>query len=862
MSQELLYTSAPEGLNPSDQGFCTVACTQGMPRNLKEVLENLSGYRQADQPPHPVNFSHLIHTIGGKRFQILSRVSDYEKDYSGRTNKLAHHVALTIDELPPSGPAALFTTPLFQTKWDGQTRWIPQGPVLPPASAYQGPCPTWDAITGDAGWAGLLAESAADGSQRPMYVIFSPNQDTMALVREALGVLPREKAWTTSFSTYFTKLPAGVDCLWRFVLDGSPEAQQARAASHSRVIDLVELERSRRKAPAGNSYVEAARAGRVVAVEAPSIISPAGMHSAPSTMADTVAVPSAPSSPFASTNQAAVPASPFGQSTGETQKPSKSLIILGGVTAVLVIGVGVLVYSMLTPEIPPTINASEPDSKKRESRPRSKNKFVSEKQKKKNELAQKTVPPKFVARVNEPKPEPMSTVPEVDTKPKFQGPWDKDLAKLNGYLPLPQTSGSLNAFANPNPVVLTEIHVGDPKDIDLIIHSPNGNSKTIAEKELQGFILQTSDEIEPDGPSRRKWTVQRKLVGQLTLDGTKKLDVGFFEVSNQKLKFLWKANPPKGYQSLQYCLLEIRNEDDNQFYKFRLSDPKEVSALSYDLSQRVQNLFLETKTGAVENPKAVFLDMTVFANGKPVGSRKQLQVDETEKISFPQKGLEVDFTFQHDEKKGPYLEAKAFTKLRMVVDGNDKSKPDPKKPIGRIEGLRRLREDVDQLLIENRRLNINRTDLDRIQKEAKTIGDQLAGALNLKVHRQKVKNLTAEIGREKDANRRASLESQRNKHQKEINKYTDRIQVVADWVSWAESMKPYVEDLGKSTQVSYSIYTVIDGKKIFLARSAATPRPDESGKGKSRNKNDAPQNKDREKDSPEQRTTSKVTASK
>ncbi len=270
MSQELLYTSAPEGLNPADQGFCTVSCTQGMPRNLKEFLEGLSGYRQADQPPHPVNYSHLMHTLGGKRYQILSRVGDYGMDYSGRTNKLAHHVALTLDELPASGPAALLDAGVCQTRWDGQTRWEPHGPVLPMAEFYQGPSRHWEALTGDAGWAGVLAESAADASNRPMYIIFAPGDEVLPLVAEALSILPREKAWTTSFSTYFTKLPAGVDCLWRFVLDKSPEAQQARAASHSRKIDLVELRQSRRRAPEGNPFVQAARAGRPADIASPS----------------------------------------------------------------------------------------------------------------------------------------------------------------------------------------------------------------------------------------------------------------------------------------------------------------------------------------------------------------------------------------------------------------------------------------------------------------------------------------------------------------------------------------------------------------------------------------------------------------
>lgn len=866
MSQELLYTSAPEGLNPSDQGFCTVACTQGMPRNLKEVLENLSGYRQADQPPHPVNYSHLIHTVGGKRYQILSRVSDYEKDYSGRTNKLAHHVALTLDELPPSGPAALLDTPLFQTHWDGQTRWIPQGPVIPVASDYQGPCRTWEAITGDAGWAGILAESAADGSQRPMYVIFSPDHDPLALVREAFGVLPPEKAWATSFSTYFTKLPAGVNCLWRFVLDGSPEARQARGASHSRVIDLPELERRHRMAPAGNTYVEAARAGQVVALETPAMVPSAATHSAPLGTVDsptTVAAPSATSpSPYATASHVAAPVSPFGKSSATAQKSPKMLFLLGGVAGVLLIGVGVLVYSMVARDIPPPVVTTESETDKREPRPRPQKKFISERQKKKNELSsQKTVEPKLIAKVEPSKPEVLPPKTEIDTKPKITGPWDKELIKLGGYLPLPQQAANINAFATPQPVLLTQIPIADPKDVDLIIHSPNGNSKAIASEEKEGFILNVENPSESQDSPNRKWVVQRKLINQLTLDGTQKLEVGSFELADQQLKFLWEATPPKGskHQSLQYCLLEIRNGKDNQSHKFRLSSPKEVPPLAYDLSGREQHLFLETKSGAVDDPRTVLLDLTVVVDGKPVGSRKQLQVKETETFKFS-KGVELDVTFQHDENKGPYLAAQAFARLKMVVDGNEKTKADPNKPIGRITGLGRLREDVDQLLIEERRLNINRTDLDRIEKEAKTISDQLGSALNLKVHQREVQKLNEAIGREKDREKKSKLEGDRRRHQKEIDKYIQRMQVVANWVEWAGEMKPYFEELGQTTQISYSIYTMIDGEKIFLARSEEESATEEPAKERPRKKPESPKKKEEPKKSPEKPAAPEKTA--
>jgi hypothetical protein len=50
LSQEILYTSAPQGLKPGSRGFCTVVSTSGMAKNLAERLESLSGYRHAYMP--------------------------------------------------------------------------------------------------------------------------------------------------------------------------------------------------------------------------------------------------------------------------------------------------------------------------------------------------------------------------------------------------------------------------------------------------------------------------------------------------------------------------------------------------------------------------------------------------------------------------------------------------------------------------------------------------------------------------------------------------------------------------------------------------------------------------------------------
>lgn len=96
MIEELIYTSAPQGLKPGSSGFTTVASTAGMASNLANLLESLSGYRHLADPgtagakQNPVIFSHLKGRVGGRNLNILSRIADAGLDYSGRTNKLAH----------------------------------------------------------------------------------------------------------------------------------------------------------------------------------------------------------------------------------------------------------------------------------------------------------------------------------------------------------------------------------------------------------------------------------------------------------------------------------------------------------------------------------------------------------------------------------------------------------------------------------------------------------------------------------------------------------------------------------------------------------------------------------------------------
>ncbi len=270
MSLELVYTSAPRGLKPGSRGFCTVLCTRGMPSNLVELLESLSGYRHLF-PIHdpragqnPVNYCHWIVKVGGKRYHVLSRIANAGKDYSGRSNKLAHHVVLEPQECPPGGPAWVLKDPRFcRRSWTGEPRQVAQGPRprtdLPP----QAPCRTWEQVTGDAGWAGQLAQWTVQG-KLPVYIIVPLGVDVLDLVCEAMSLLPPTKRWEVSFSTYFTQVPAGISCLWRFVVEGSPEADKARRDFRLNVLDLS----SPLSSPAESPWVHAARTGEPV-VDAP-----------------------------------------------------------------------------------------------------------------------------------------------------------------------------------------------------------------------------------------------------------------------------------------------------------------------------------------------------------------------------------------------------------------------------------------------------------------------------------------------------------------------------------------------------------------------------------------------------------------
>lgn len=275
MSHELLYTSAPQGLKSGSQGFCTVASTRGMTPALAQLLEALSSYRivspagQGSGDRNPVAFSHLRYDDAGRRCAILSRTCAAGLDYSRRSNTFSHHVILNEAELPNGGPAWALRQPGFMEKtWDGQVRYIevgrppPYGEDEPPR-----PCRRWHEVTGDAGWGGVVAEACLSRQRQLVYLVFEPGMELLPLIAESLALIPVDRRWGVTFSTFYTGTPYGLECQIRGVLAGSPEHAKARRETSALLLDLT----VRVTAADRGAWAEAGRSGQPPALaEVPS----------------------------------------------------------------------------------------------------------------------------------------------------------------------------------------------------------------------------------------------------------------------------------------------------------------------------------------------------------------------------------------------------------------------------------------------------------------------------------------------------------------------------------------------------------------------------------------------------------------
>lgn len=267
--KELVYTSARSGLRPGTTGFCTVALSDGLPAAVVEFLERLSNtYRPVYMPydpraaDNPVAVSLIRGRPGGQPVAVLSRNAAAGTDHTGRSNNIAHH--LVFDGAGPrdgSNPAAVAAQPgTFLPRWDDQPRRLPARAVAG-SPGPRGVCRAWADLTGDPGWAATVAAAWADRSARPLYLIYPAGTNILELLSEAASLLPADRRWDATFTTYYTGLPPEAVCVVRGVLAGTPQEAEARRADHVDLMDLV--------GPAPDGPLADRARGRAVPDEAP-----------------------------------------------------------------------------------------------------------------------------------------------------------------------------------------------------------------------------------------------------------------------------------------------------------------------------------------------------------------------------------------------------------------------------------------------------------------------------------------------------------------------------------------------------------------------------------------------------------------
>jgi hypothetical protein len=246
VSEELLYTSSPRGLDPGVSGYCTVAKTPGIGKALQQALESLSRYEPLFLPgdPHeddnPVVYRHKVLLVAGQRWHVLSRVAYSGRDYTGRNNQFAHHVLLSPAEIQqfPGGPGWLMhQRDFFQTEWNGRIeRLEPRSQLGSGGGNSAWNCRKWEETTSDPGWAGWLVQMTSDGSERPCGLLVDTGVNTLRLVAEALELLPESERWDVSFCTYAFDLQSG--CQWNGFIRGTRVANAAQSSLQDRMIDV------------------------------------------------------------------------------------------------------------------------------------------------------------------------------------------------------------------------------------------------------------------------------------------------------------------------------------------------------------------------------------------------------------------------------------------------------------------------------------------------------------------------------------------------------------------------------------------------------------------------------------------------
>ena len=189
MPYEVVNTSVARGLTSGHSGFCDVLRTRGLPEEITPLLAPLNFYNEKLARGKPAYGVRSIR-FGGRMWGVVSRVVLNGNDYTGRQNRLAHHVIAPPSELETLCPAAVLAGYAFRDTCNESPRYLDREPEVPEiAGSFDD---VWECMGGK-GWRSHIAALALSGSR--VVVLIPLSAEGRSVVISILLGIPIQRRW-------------------------------------------------------------------------------------------------------------------------------------------------------------------------------------------------------------------------------------------------------------------------------------------------------------------------------------------------------------------------------------------------------------------------------------------------------------------------------------------------------------------------------------------------------------------------------------------------------------------------------------------------------------------------------------------